>query len=92
MNSKEESLSKKSPERRKFVMSVGVLSVLAFIAGVVKLPGFRKGGIIECKPEANRRTVKMLTEDGKLVEIDEALLASGGKKVSNEELQRWVKR
>ncbi len=35
-------------------------------------------------------TVKMLTQDGKLVEIDRKLLASTGSKVSNEELKKWL--
>jgi hypothetical protein len=34
----------------------------------------------------------MLTQDGHLVEIDAALLASNTKKVSDKELQNWVKR
>lgn len=33
----------------------------------------------------------MLTEDGKLVEIDSSLLKSGTRKVTNPELQAWVK-
>ena len=32
----------------------------------------------------------MLTQDGKLVEIDKKLLASSGKKISNKELQNWI--
>jgi hypothetical protein len=35
-------------------------------------------------------TVKMLTQDGKLVEIDKRLLANAKKKASIEELQQWV--
>jgi hypothetical protein len=38
------------------------------------------------------RTVKMLTQDGKLVEIDASILASGNKKISDKELQNWVKK
>lgn len=37
-------------------------------------------------------TVTMLTQDGKLVEVDKKLLASSGKKISDEELQKWVKK
>ena len=39
-----------------------------------------------------RATVKMLTQDGSLVEIDKKLLASSGKKISNKELQEWIKK
>ena len=37
-----------------------------------------------------KETVKMLTQDGKLVEVDKDLLASGGKKITDEELKGWV--
>lgn len=36
-------------------------------------------------------TVKMLTEDGQLVEVDKNMLAAGGKKITDKELQQWVK-
>jgi hypothetical protein len=38
------------------------------------------------------KTVKMLTEDGQLVEVDESLLPSGRKKITNGELKGWVKK
>ncbi len=34
----------------------------------------------------------MLTQDGKLVEIDKKLLVSPGKKITDKELQQWVKK
>lgn len=37
-------------------------------------------------------TIKFLTEDGKLVEVDYKLLASTGKKISDKELQQWIKK
>jgi hypothetical protein len=40
----------------------------------------------------NSGTVKMLTQDGKLVEIDKELLAAGTKKITDKELQGWVKK
>jgi len=40
--------------------------------------------------DKNSGTIKMLTQDGKLVEVDKKLLASGSKKISNEELQQWI--
>ena len=33
----------------------------------------------------------MLTQDGRLVEIDKSQFELRGKKISNEELQNWVK-
>lgn len=38
----------------------------------------------------DKETVKMLTQDGRLVEIDKSLLAGGGKKISTDELKQWV--
>lgn len=42
------------------------------------------------KKKKKEDTVKLLTQDGRLVEIDKNLL-SKGKKISNEELQQWIK-
>ena len=64
--------------------SVAILStmaVLKFIPWSKKNPGRKQG-----------ETTKMLTQDGKLVEIDKRLIASSGRKVSNEELQKWIKK
>ncbi len=44
------------------------------------------------KKKKNDNTIRMLTQDGKLVEINKDLLVSSGKKVSNEELQQWIKK
>ncbi|TAL51597.1 MAG: hypothetical protein EPN92_00420 [Chitinophagaceae bacterium] len=38
-----------------------------------------------------KTTVKMLTEDGKLVEVDPDLIKKSGKKISNKEILTWVK-
>lgn len=43
-------------------------------------------------PDKEKRTVKMLTQDGRLVEIDRNLMASTSKKITPEELQEWVKK
>ena len=37
-------------------------------------------------------TVKMLTQDGKLVEVDIAALSSKKKKITNKELQNWIRK
>ncbi len=42
--------------------------------------------------EAVNKTVKMLMQDGRLVEVDKKLLASTGKKITDEELQKWIKK
>jgi cobalamin biosynthesis protein CbiD len=70
----------KNQTRRKFitwgVASAAVLAAFKFIRPSPK------------KPE----TVKMLTQDGKLVEVDIASLPSNKKKITNGELQNWIKK
>lgn len=39
-----------------------------------------------------KQTVIMLSQDGELVEIDKDLLTSSGKKISDTELQNWVRK
>ncbi len=70
----------KKVTRRKAVGWLGVLSLVA-MAGAALNPW---------KNKKNPRTVKMLTQDGKLVEIDASLLASNAQKISDKELQNWV--
>ena len=66
--------------RKKFLLW-GALAIGATALGRF-IPGRRQ------KKEST--TVKMLAQDGTLVEIDEALLTSG-KKITNPELQTWIK-
>jgi hypothetical protein len=72
----------KPVSRKKFVFwSVGVLSV--FTAAKY---------FFRSSPKQNTTTVKMLTRDGKLVEVDVTNLACGKrKKISDTELKNWVK-
>jgi hypothetical protein len=78
--------------RRKFVWGVAVVSVctsLAVFAGKL-LP--KRKSIISCGPASEKKMVKMLTQDGRLVEIDESLITAKRKKISTGELQNWVKK
>jgi hypothetical protein len=56
------------------------LSVLIFW----KWAGTKRSDQNEEKP------VKMLTEDGQLVEVDPKYLAGNGRKVTNDEIHNWV--
>lgn len=74
----------KSTRKKFLIWSATILSSV----GIMKsFPGSKQKKIPPAEP-----TVKMLTEDGRLVEIDLKLLASAGKKVTNEELQKWIKK
>lgn len=70
----------KNQSRRKFI-TWGVASAALFTAVKFILPAKKK-------PE----TVKMLTQDGKLVEVDIASLPPQKKKVTNDELKNWIKK
>jgi hypothetical protein len=75
--------------RRKFVLGLGILSAIAAVAAAIDLPFFFKK-ISKSAPK--KKTVRMLTEDGKLVEIDASLITARKKKVTNTELQHWIKK
>jgi hypothetical protein len=81
-----------SPSRRKFVWGLGILSSFAAFAAATSFPFFSKKNSILIKPEGKKKTVKMLTQDGRLVEVDEALIVASKKKVTNTELQHWIKK
>src|SRR5450755_1130057 len=68
----EETVREIIPTRRKFVWGLGVLSVFSGIALLARTPFSGKKNVIACAPE-KKRMVKMLTQDGKLVEIDASL-------------------
>ncbi len=73
-------VEKQKYSRKKFVIwGVGILASLS----VLKF-GF--------SPKKKKDTVKMLSQDGKLVEVDMSALRSKKRKVSNEELQSWIKK
>jgi hypothetical protein len=85
LNNKNMDQNLKAPSRKKFLLwGTALLSsftVLKFISGNKNKTN-----------EPVNETVKMLTEDGRLVEVDKKLLAVSGKKITDEELQKWVKK
>lgn len=70
-----------NPNRKKFLWW-GAATVAALSAFRI----FRKS-----KTAPKEEVVKMLTEDGRLVEVIKSRV-NPGKKVSNQELQEWVKK
>ncbi|MFC4231994.1 hypothetical protein ACFOW1_08835 [Parasediminibacterium paludis] len=86
-------IPKKAPStRRHFVVGVGILSAIGAITAIFRLPFVSKKNIIACAPESKKKTVTMLTQDGRLVEIDATAITSSKKKVSNNELLNWIKK
>jgi hypothetical protein len=79
---------KTRPSRRKFVLGLGVVSLLSAIG----LGIGRKKAIVSCDPDPTKKTIKMLTQDGKLVEIEEDKLMGQRKKITDDELKSFVKK
>jgi protein-disulfide isomerase len=73
--------SQKFQSRKKFLLwgaaALSSVSVLKFF----KAPKKKKN-----------ETVKMLTQDGKLVEVTISAIPSKQRKITNKELQNWIKK
>ena len=82
-----------SESRKKFLRwsAAALATVTAFSFFGFSRKG-KKGIIALNENDEKKETVKMLTQDGKLVEIDKALLSTSKRKITNEELQSWIKR
>jgi len=79
--------NQKDNSRRKFLLGgLGILS--AFSALKFIIPKKQKI-VIPCAPTAT--TTKMLTDDGKLVEVDISKITKTGVKVSDKDVITWVK-
>jgi hypothetical protein len=76
--------------RRKLIAGIGLLSLLAPLASAAKAPFIRKNIEAAATPATNK--VKMLTQDGKLVEVDQNFLSVIRQKASNEEVKSWIKK
>ncbi len=93
MNSNEKITPANLPSRRKFVWRVGAFALVTAVAAAVKFPFLSlKSSRVTGKPEIKKKTIKMLTQDGQLVEVDEALLTASRKKVTDNELLNWIKK
>lgn len=80
--------NKKTSSRRKFIFGLGILSIF----GAVIKPVASKKVVIGCAPLSDKKTVKMMTQDGTLVEIEEKMIKGQGEKITDEGLQTWVKK
>ena len=92
MNNQEETVPANSNYRRNLVYSFGVLTLVTAIASAKSLFIFNRKAVVSCKPESSNRTMKMLTQDGRLVEVDESMLGATRKKVTDDELRDWIKK
>ncbi|HTQ65069.1 MAG TPA: hypothetical protein VMI12_09735 [Puia sp.] len=89
-NESEKEFSKSADQGRKFVLFFGLISFFAAIAAALKIPLSQKKDVIACIPEDKRKKIKMLTQDGSLVEIDDHLIPANRRKITDTELQNWI--
>ncbi|MEI7587925.1 MAG: hypothetical protein WCJ68_00430 [Chitinophagia bacterium] len=82
-------IPKETAIRRKLIAGLGVLSLFP----ILKFGWFnKKKEVISCAPEKGLKTIKFLTQDGTLVEVDASKINMGKEKISNKQLQSWVKK
>jgi hypothetical protein len=75
--------------RRKLLAGLGILSLFSFL----KIGSLgRRRETISCTPPGEKETVKLLSQDGKLVEVDVSKIKKLNQKITNKELQQWVRR
>jgi hypothetical protein len=76
-------------KRRTLLAGVGIFSIIALL----KVWGLKRTReTIECGPADANKTQKLLSQDGQLVEVDVSRLRVLKKDISDEELQKWVRR
>ena len=92
MNSNEKITPENSSSRRKFVWGVGAFSLVAAVSAVIKFPFSSLKNVSAGKTANKSKTIKMLTQDGRLVEVDQSLITASRKKVTNNELLNWIKK
>ncbi len=76
--------------RRKLLAGIGLFSFVSlFKSGLFP----KKNPVISCAPPTEKKeTMKVLSRDGKLVEVDVSKIKRIKEKISNEELQNWIKK
>jgi len=75
-------IDNKMQSRKKFI-GISLSAAALLTAFRFFMPG---------KKTKKSSTVKMLTQDGKLVEVDISALPSKKKKITNKEMQTWIKK
>ncbi len=73
--------------RRKLIAGLGILSLFPILKFEFTS---NKKEVISCAPEVKK--LRMLTQDGMLVEVDANKIINTKDKISNKALQSWVKK
>ena len=73
--------------RKSVLAGLGILSFFS----ILRLIPIRKAPEkIACGPSNPKETMKLLSQDGQLVEVDVSRIKSLQKKISDQELQNWI--
>jgi hypothetical protein len=85
-----ESIPQEVKSRRKLLAGIGVLSLFSILkAGIFT----KKPPVISCAPPAEKQeTIKVLAQDGRLVEVDVSKIKQLKAKISDQELLGWIKK
>jgi len=88
--SKTESIQVNLKTRRKWLAGIGLLSLFPiFKSGIFS----KKKPVISClPPDEKKETMKLLSQDGRLVEVDVSKISQVKEKISDQELQQWIKK
>lgn len=84
-----ESASTNKKSRLNILLGLGLLSLFPILKFGL-FSGRKKA--IACSPSDQKGTVRMLTQDGRLVEVDVSKINATKTKVSDKELIAWIKR
>ena len=75
--------------RRKLLAGIGIFSLFPILyTGLFR----KRKPVISCAPPEEKKTMKMLSQNGQLVEVDMSQIESIQGKISIQELQTWIKR
>ncbi|HZY38278.1 MAG TPA: hypothetical protein VFE53_16590, partial [Mucilaginibacter sp.] len=77
---------------RKFVWGLGIVSAFVALGSLTGKSIFSKRKLALSKNANKKQTVTMLTQDGRLVTVDQSFLTANSRKVTNTELQNWIKK
>jgi hypothetical protein len=85
-----ESIPPEIKSRRKILTGIGLLSFFPlFKSGLFT----KKNPAIDCVPPPDeKKTMKVLSRDGQLVEVDISKIKRIQGKISDEELQNWIRK
>ena len=80
---------KETTTRRNLIAGIGLFGLFPILKfGWVN----QKKEVIGCSPVTNEKTIKFLTQDGTLVEVEASKINSLKEKISNKQLQAWIKK